>query len=523
MNVFQIAWKSVKQRRVASLLTGASMALGVMLVVVVLSIHGVVAQQFRANSSLGYNLVVGATKGGRLQLTLNSVFYLSQPVENIDYRYYLEFASEQERLRTWGYSLRAQQLLEPGESMAPTHLEQLEVPLRGKFADQVDFAVPLCLGDYFGRFRVIGTTPGFFEHLVTDSETLEGFHFAAGRSFETWNEEHGFFEAVVGATVARELNIKVGDHISPAHGDPEGDAHGQFFHCTGVLAPSGTPHDRAVFVNMEGFLLLEGHEKPLEGEEAELAQQVQAAEGGEGDGGSQSESQEGEQEGEHNHAEEPGAHFKITKALDLEKREVTAVLVKSLDAFTGMNLKYEINQGQDAQCAQPMKQIFDLLDLMVRPIQWVLLMLTGIICLVSGISILVSIYNSMSERRHEIAVMRALGANRLTVTTIVMLEAIILSLGGGMAGWVLGHSLNVLASDAVEQRTGVRLGFFDFAPPIDLTSTLGMDNPSEFVQFFFRVSPELLLIPALILLAVLVGLLPAVSAYRTSVARWLGK
>ena len=87
MNVFQIAWKSIRQRWLASSLTMASMALGVMLVVAVLSIHGVVSQQFRNNATLGYNLLVGADKGGRLQLTLNSIFYLSQPVENIDYRF----------------------------------------------------------------------------------------------------------------------------------------------------------------------------------------------------------------------------------------------------------------------------------------------------------------------------------------------------------------------------------------------------------------------------------------------------
>ena len=71
-------------------LTTLSMALGVMLVVMVLIIHGVVEQSFRNNSSLGYNMIVGA-KGGRLQLTLNTVYYLSAPVENIPYTYYQEF------------------------------------------------------------------------------------------------------------------------------------------------------------------------------------------------------------------------------------------------------------------------------------------------------------------------------------------------------------------------------------------------------------------------------------------------
>ena len=67
-----------------------------MLVVAVLSIHGVVAQSFRNNASLGYNMIVGA-KGGKEQLMLNTVYYLSQPVENISYTYYWSSCRETER------------------------------------------------------------------------------------------------------------------------------------------------------------------------------------------------------------------------------------------------------------------------------------------------------------------------------------------------------------------------------------------------------------------------------------------
>src|SRR3982750_4400693 len=96
MSLFRIALRSTLQRGVASLLTTFSMALGVMLVVAVLSIHGVVSQSFRNNASLGYNLIVGP-KGGKEQLTLNTVYYLSAPVENVPYTYYLEFLSRDQR------------------------------------------------------------------------------------------------------------------------------------------------------------------------------------------------------------------------------------------------------------------------------------------------------------------------------------------------------------------------------------------------------------------------------------------
>jgi putative ABC transport system permease protein len=67
-----------------------------MMVVAVLTIHGVVSQSFKNNNSLGYNVIVGA-RGGGLQLTLNSVYYLSKPVENVPYEYYLAFCDAETR------------------------------------------------------------------------------------------------------------------------------------------------------------------------------------------------------------------------------------------------------------------------------------------------------------------------------------------------------------------------------------------------------------------------------------------
>src|SRR5213079_3117933 len=119
MSLFRIALRSILQRGVASLLTTFSMALGVMLVVAVLSIHGVVSQSFRNNASLGYNMIVGA-KGGQEQLTLNTVFYLSKPVENIPYTYYLEFLKQDERdkLQSQSFGVKSREALAEATQIA---------------------------------------------------------------------------------------------------------------------------------------------------------------------------------------------------------------------------------------------------------------------------------------------------------------------------------------------------------------------------------------------------------------------
>ncbi|HEX3725818.1 MAG TPA: ABC transporter permease [Pirellulales bacterium] len=526
MSMWKIAWRSIQQRALASSLTGLSMALGVMLVVAVLVVHGVIDRSFLNNSGLGYNIVVGA-KGGRLDLVLNTVYYLARPVENIPFSYYQEFVD-------------------------------------GKFKPYVDKAIPICLGDMFQDFRVIGTTPAFFNDLDYGGHKYE---FAAGRNFEP-DEYYG---AVIGSTVAREAGLKVGSEFQPSHGaGPDAHKHDPFT-VLGVLKPTGTPNDRGLFINMEGFYLIPEHAKPVDDDEAPPAeskheQHQQQATGGaaphdhdeshaaaegapsnaaadqqptgdathdsaekahvdqheEVDGNGRkaaaepadahpdhadddhpgAETHEHSHEHAHDHGHEHG-HDHHHEPLPISQREVTAILV--LTASIGgappelyaPELIKRINKDSVAQAVLPIREMSTLFGTFVDPLRLLLLGLTVTIVVVSGIGILVSIYNSMSERRHEIAVIRALGAGRRTVMLIVLLESILLSLIGGLAGWVVGHGLIGLLSPWIAFETGVSIGW------------------TQFVGY------ELVIIPGLIALASLVGYLPAMAAYRTDVAKAL--
>ena len=541
MSLFSIALRSIQQRGVASALTMFSMALGVMLVVAVLSVHGVVSQSFHNNSSLGYNMIVGP-KGGKEQLVLNTVYYLSAPVENIPYTFYLEFLKREDRDRLLAQSFDARAteavrdslalisksdngglaaVVQPlavgraAEALVPdvqeTKAPPVEFGRNGKYGQFTELAIPVCLGDYFGRFRVVGTTPTLFNDLVYDVENNRKFEFAQGRNFEWKSKENGFFEAVVGATVAREMEVKLGDGINPAHGEPGGHVHARKFIVVGILAPSGTPNDRAVFVNMEGFYLMEDHAKPLDEKALGEEPDEKPAFDNEQEWKAYL-AAKAKREREQQQAADP-------EPLPVEQREVTAILLR-VPPMIAPAVENGINEGNQGQAVLPVAVIYKLFESFVNPIQWALLLLTAMICVVSGISILVSIYNSMSERRHEIAVIRALGAGRGTVMTIILLEATLLALGGGVLGWLLGHAGVYACSPLIEERTGVQIGLYEWEPAFRVLSWFGVTGSAA---ENFTLPVESVLLPALILLAILVGFWPAISAYRTDVARSLGK
>ena len=534
-----IAYRSIRQRGFASVLTMFSMSLGVMLVVAVLSIHGVISQSFRHNSHLGFNVIVGA-KGGREQLTLNTVFHLSQPVENVSYDYYLEFLDRETRDREIAVSFRNfahQSQWETDELLASTGIaglpsaalgdellrraavardaKRIDLGRSGKYSQLTELVIPVLLGDYFGRFRVVGTTPAFFNELAADPDTNKKYEFSAGRNFQFKSEEHGYFEAVVGAAVAREMQVVVGQEISPAHGSPGGHMHARKFTVVGVLKPTGTPNDRAVFINMEGFYLMEDHAKSVD------AKKPSDEQAGEPEPGMYPAD---DAQAEMEWKERIAKKFRVERTanpdpLPLEQREVTALLMRvPVDAAPG--LQGAVNKGKEAQLVTPVSVITQMFEFIVNPIEWTLLILCVLICVVSGVSILVSIYNSMSERRQEIAVMRALGANRGTILWIILFESTLLSLGGGFLGWLMGHASCYFASPYVEQQTGVTVGFNLFSEPFAYPAKMFSDaNWTEYV----KVPWETVLVPGLVVGAIIVGLVPAFAAYRTDVAKSLGK
>lgn len=467
MLLIQIAWRNFCHRSLSSILTTLSLALGVGLVVLVLSIYGVISEAFTRNASVGYNLVVGP-KGSPLQLTLNSVFYLSQPIENLPFTEYMEFFDQDTRAAMVERFGGKPELAERG----------------GRYAPYVagGYAIPLALGDYFGEFRVVGTTPEFFEKLRHGPDVDQEFTFSEGRALEDFSDDHGYFEAVVGSRVANEMSVGVGDTFNPTHGDPTGHGHDLGFTIVGVMDPTGTPNDRAAFVNLEGFYLMDGHAKPIEEEETD-------EEGAESDGQVATESSDADVALETPESDGPD-QFRL---LSIPEREVTSILIRNGNIMFAPAMQNSINEGIRSQAAAPIGEINKLMNAIVGPLMKALLVITLITCVVAAVGVLVAIYNSMNDRRRDIAVMRALGARRATVTTIIVYESFLVAIIGAILGWVLAHGAIALYSGQIEDQTGVQVGFLTLS------------------------SFEIFVLPLVMILALIAALLPAWSAYRTDV------
>ena len=166
------------------------------------------AKQSFINTISGTDLIVGA-RSGDVQMLLYSVFHIGDATANVSWETVEDIRSRPE----------------------------------------VEWLVPISLGDSHRGFRVIGTTAEYFERFrYRRSQQLE---FRNGKPFSD------LFDAVIGSTIAKELGYDIGTPIVVAHGSGRvslGDDHGDKpFKVVGVLEQTGTPVDRSILISMEAI------------------------------------------------------------------------------------------------------------------------------------------------------------------------------------------------------------------------------------------------------------------------------
>ena len=302
----------------------------------------------------------------------------------------------------------------------------------------VALAVPLAVGDNYRGYRLVGTTPELFHNA----------EYAAGKRFELQLGGDWFApdrrEAVVGDFVAHKMKLKVGDTFHPFHGliFNEKNQHSETYVVVGVLKPSNTPADRVIWIPLAGIQRMSGHD--------------------------------------------PNA-----------ATDVSAVLVKlkAGSAIAGFQMDMMYNkQGNRLTFAWPigtvMAELFDKIGWFDR----VLTLVSYLVALVAAGSILSSIYNSMNERRRDLAILRALGARRATVFSAIVLEAAAIAALGAAAGFGIYLGLMAVVAGIIRAQTGVVLDPFAFNPVM-------LWSPAAFIA-----------------LGALSGVVPAMKAYWTDVA-----
>lgn len=300
-------------------------------------------------------------------------------------------------------------------------------------------AIPIAVGDNLRGYRLVGTLP----ELFTSVEYAPGKKFAVQAGGKVFNADAK--EAVAGSFAAQRLGLKVGDTFRPFHGlafDPKNE-HEDNFTVTGILAPTNTPADRVVWIPLRGLQTMNGHD--------------------------------------------PKA-----------ATDVSAVLLQLRAPTAGFMLDTMINkQGNKMTFAYPVGAIIAELFGKIAWFDQVLTLVAYLVALVAAASVLASIYNSMSARRRDLAILRALGAKRRTVFGAVLAEAACIGFLGAVAGYAVYFGLFAGVAGVIRAQTGVVLVLTTWHPVLWICP-LGMIG-----------------------LCALGGIVPALKAYRTPVAETL--
>lgn len=304
----------------------------------------------------------------------------------------------------------------------------------------VKTAIPIAVGDNYRGWRIVGTT----EEMFTAIEYAPGKSYvlaAGGRNFRL-----GEHEAVVGSYAARQLGWATGQTFRPYHGltfNPGGEQHEEVYTVVGVLAPTNTPVDRVIWIPLEGVQTMSGHNP-------------------------------------------------------LAATELSAVLIQLRAPTAGLMLNNQLNAaGGKLTFAYPIGAIVAELFNKISWVDKVLTLVAWLVAAVAASSVLVSIYNSMSARARDIAILRALGARRRTVFGVVVGEAAVIGLLGSAAGFGVFAGLATFVASIIRAQTGVALEPLAWDP-------------------VFWWGPAVL-----VGLATLGGVVPALKAYRVPVAETL--
>ncbi len=495
MLIPRLALRSLRSRVLTTSLTVASIALSVTLLVGIEHVRAGVRESF-AGTIRGVDLIVGA-RGGSLQVLLSSVFGIGSPSGSV----------------------------------------KLETFERWQHHPAVKWAVPYALGDSHRGFRVVGTTPEFFQRYRFRSDGH--IVFAQGRAATSDTE------VVIGSEVAERLQYSIGTPVVVVHGlvdigTSSHEAHP--FHVVGILGRTFTPIDRSVYVTLEGIEAMHDEGGAERGAAATPLAQGPSAPAPNATRNAPSKATpkfSGPPKGTPMvmpgaeppkgtpmvmpgaeppkgtpmvmpGAEPPPAAARIARPLPKPAAAVTPSFVSDhprlerdfqlTSFFVGTKNRFEalmLQREMNTDLAEPITAVIPGVALGEL---WknigsaeVGLQVVAIFAVAIGLTgMLVALYSSLEARRREMAIFRAIGAGPGTIVALLVLESTLLSLLGCVIGVAFVYAGLVLGQQPIEQRFGLHLAI----TPLGAT--------------------EWTYLAVVLVAGVIIGFVPAVKAYRTS-------
>lgn len=408
MNLLTISWAYIRKRVLNSVLNILLMAFGIGTITVLLLLSAQVEENLYKNAE-GIDVVVGA-KGSPIQLILSGIYHMDSPTGNIP-------------------------------------LDQAVELMESRF---VRTAYPLSLGDNWLGYRIVGTNYSYLE--LFGAEIAEG---------DLWYHE---FEVVVGASVAEQLGVELGDTVMSAHGLSEGGMeHGDHeMIVSGILKPSSSVLDQLVLTSVETMWGIHAY------------------------GAS------------HDHSHDSEISDTSWMAEEYRDKEITVLLVDYANPLAAAQLPRYVNTQTEMQAAAPAFEISRLLNVLGVGLDAIKIF-GYILIFSSALGLFIALLNSMKERAYDLAVMRSLGGSRQKLVSMVLTEGLLLSAMGGLTGLLFAH----LALEGL----GI---WFAQARQFAISGTVFL--PAEFSILGLAIG-----------IGLLASIFPAIVAYRTEISKTLSQ
>ena len=401
---------SLWSRRTSIILTVIAISLSISLLFGVEHLRREAKESFTKTIS-GTNLIVG-DRSGKVNLLLYSIFHIGNATNNISWKSYTDIILDK----------------------------------------NVEWSIPISLGDSHKGFRVMGTTEIYFEKYRYGNKIL--LSFKQGQKFKN------VYDVVLGSQVAKELKYEIGQKIVLSHGIGKisfSKHDDKPFEVVGILEPTGTPVDRTVHISLAGVEAI--HIDWQHG------------------------------------AKIPGLEISAEDALkhDLKPKVITAFFVGLKSKVVTFSLQRKINTYKQ----EPLVAIIPGLALVelwriVAFVENLLVVISAFVVVTGFIGMITTLLAGLNERRREIAILRSIGAKPSYIFLLLMVESTFLATIGCLIGII-----NVAL-------------ILTYLKPLLITQ-YGLFISANFINTYM-----LMIVGVIIFVAAILGLIPSIVAYRCS-------